>query len=162
MQRKAGFVGFLLISIAMASCSAASDTSSNSACSSGMAWNGGNKGSEFMNPGMDCVGCHQANQAPKLAVAGTVYTSGTDLDLCTGNAGAVIEITDANKVVTNFTSNQLGNFYGRNNTFAMPYTARITLNGKERKMLSPQTSVACNSCHTASGLNGAPGRILLP
>ena len=163
-MRKAYLLSTILIAaLAGFGCSSSPDTTANSACTSGLAWAGGNSGSEFMYPGRDCVGCHASNGAPKLAIAGTVYTTFTDLDSCTGTAGAVVEITDANKVVTTFTSNQVGNFFARTSTaIAMPYTAKIKMNGKERVMATPQATAACNSCHTASGLNGAPGRILAP
>ena len=34
--------------------------------------------------------------------------------------------------------------------------------GAERQMMGEQSVGSCNSCHTAGGANGAPGRILLP
>ena len=44
----------------------------------------------------------------------------------------------------------------------MPFTAKVTYQGRERAMTAPQTSGDCNGCHTQAGANGAPGRITLP
>ena len=34
--------------------------------------------------------------------------------------------------------------------------------GKERAMLTSQTTGDCNTCHAVTGTSGAPGRIALP
>ena len=44
----------------------------------------------------------------------------------------------------------------------MPFTAKVTHQGRERAMTTTQTSGDCNGCHTQAGANGAPGRITLP
>jgi hypothetical protein len=44
----------------------------------------------------------------------------------------------------------------------MPFRAKVVADGRERVMLMPQTNGDCNACHTESGKNGAPGRIVLP
>ncbi len=141
-------------------------TSSDSSCiSSGTRWTGGNSGSSSMNPGMDCIACHQ-NGGPHYLVAGTVYSSGTDADGCDGVASVSIELkaVGTGETVT-ATSNGVGNFYLNSNQMfpaGTKYTARVIANGKARAMTTPQTSGACNSCHTADGTNGAPGRVLIP
>jgi hypothetical protein len=38
----------------------------------------------------------------------------------------------------------------------------VTYMGRERAMVTMQTSGDCNSCHTQNGANAAPGRIVLP
>jgi hypothetical protein len=57
--------------------------------------------------------------------------------------------------------NAAGNFYSSKSTagFPLPYRARIVANGKTVAMATPQTEGDCNTCHTATGMNGAPGRI---
>lgn len=53
-----------------------------------------------------------------------------------------------------------GNFYGGTVGVPSPYTARVVVNGVvTSQMLTPQTNGDCNSCHTALGAQGAPGRI---
>jgi hypothetical protein len=47
-------------------------------------------------------------------------------------------------------------------TFPVPYTARVKANGKVNAMAAAQTNGDCNSCHTAAGAEGAPGRVLFP
>ena len=73
-----------------------------------------------------------------------------------------VEITDVNGKVITTTTNAVGNF-ATNASFKAPYTARIyDAAGNERKMIKAQTSGDCNTCHTAAGLNNAPGRIVAP
>jgi hypothetical protein len=57
--------------------------------------------------------------------------------------------------------NGVGNFY-TSITITPPFHAKVIQNGKERAMGVSQTNESCNSCHTQSGANGAPGRITLP
>jgi hypothetical protein len=45
---------------------------------------------------------------------------------------------------------------------ATPFTAEVIYQGQSVSMTTPQTSGDCNSCHTESGANGAPGRIVVP
>lgn len=79
-----------------------------------------------------------------------------------GVAGVVLELTDADGVITTVTSNSAGNFVVLETTIATPYTAKLTYEGRERVMATPQTELSCNACHTETGANGAPGRILAP
>jgi hypothetical protein len=140
-------------------------TSADSSCvSSGTRWTNGNSGSSQMNPGMDCIACHGQGEGPHYAVAGTVYSALDDADTCDGLSGIKVELksVDTGETVT-ATSNSAGNFYLNSLPFSGKYTARVlTSSGAPRAMTTPQTSGACNSCHTAAGLNGAPGRIVVP
>ena len=141
-----------------------STTSDPSCISSGTRWTGGNSGSTAMNPGMDCIGCHGNGHGPRYAVAGTVYSDGADADTCDGVGSVSVELksVDTGETVT-ATSNSAGNFYlNTNQMFAGKYTARVIANGKVRAMNTPQASGACNSCHTATGSGGAPGRVIMP
>ncbi len=145
----------------LASCAT---TSADSSCiSSGTRWTGGNSGSSAMNPGTDCIACH-ASEGPKYAVAGTVYSDGSDADGCDGIASVSVELksVDTGETVT-ATSNGAGNFYlASNKMFAGKYTARVIANGKARAMNTPQSIGACNACHTSAGAGGAPGRVIIP
>ncbi len=124
-----------------------------------------------MHPGRACVDCHRSRgRGPLYTIAGTVYATGHDPDDCFGADGggmAVVEITDATGAVTRLTPNAIpvlgsaGNFFS-SAAIATPYTARVLYQGRVRAMLTPQTSGDCNSCHTAAGTTGAPGRIALP
>ncbi len=140
-------------------------TNADSSCiSSGTRWVNGNSGSSEMNPGMDCIACHKNSQeGPQYAMAGTVYSDGADADTCDGLSGVSVELksVDTGETVT-ATSNGAGNFFLRNVPFSGKYTARVIANGKARAMVSAQTSGACNSCHTAAGGSGAPGRVIIP
>ncbi len=117
-----------------------------------------------MEPGGACVACHDWGEGPAFRFAGTVFSKQNEADQCTGLAGAKVEITDANGQILFLTSNSTGNFYtsGRGVTVATPYRAKLVYAGGEKPMSSSQTDGDCNACHTAAGLNGAPGRIWAP
>jgi len=136
-----------------------------SVCTSKTNWTGGNRGSSSMNPGKACIACHQMGEGPSFTLAGTVYPTAHEPDLCNGasgsSTGARIVITDAAGKVITLTPNAVGNFDYKG-TVATPYKASVTYMGRERHMLTAQTSGDCNGCHTTSGAMSAPGRVLLP
>ncbi len=123
-----------------------------------------------MNPGRDCLSCHSSGEE-QMQLAGTVYPTAHEPDMCVG-AGSQAGITGVQVVITDSASHTLtltpsssGNFHNSNGLpagWTMPYTVKVLYQGRERDMSTPQTSGACNSCHTATGTNGAPGRIMLP
>ena len=119
----------------------------------------------FVNPGKACITCHTSGgEGPKYAVAGTVYSDGSDTDGCNGVAGVSVELIPVGpgNPVT-LTTNSAGNFFASaNQMFAGKYTARVIQNGKARVMTTPQTNGDCNSCHTLDGSGGAPGRVMTP
>jgi hypothetical protein len=132
-------------------------------CSSGAYWTGGDRESALMHPGRACgsASCHGAEQ-----FGGTVFPTGHEPDECNGIAGgAQVIIKDANGVTYTLSVNGVGNFRRRIRGLALPYTAKVVVGGRERPMLTPQTSGDCNQCHTATGTpapTGAPGRVMSP
>lgn len=138
-------------------------------CTSGTFWTGGDEESPFMHPGGACVACHkQKGEGPQYAIAGTVFPTAHEPTDCNAQVAegppidtAVIEITDANGVVSTIAVNKVGNFF-RKAAVAKPYKARVLYDGKERVMVAEQTSGDCNVCHTQNGKDDAPGRVLLP
>src|SRR5687767_290863 len=62
-------------------------------CSSGSYWSEGNDGDRAMNPGLPCIACHTNpppdadKPPPRFSVAGTVYPSFHEPDLCEGVDG---------------------------------------------------------------------------
>lgn len=133
-------------------------------CTSMSKWTGGNRESASMNPGMACISCHSRGEGPSFSIAGTVYPTGHEPDLCNstvGNAGARVVIIGADGQQVTLTPNAAGNFSSRN-AIKLPYQAKITYQGRERLMLTAQTSGDCNSCHTQNGDKMAPGRITVP
>ena len=135
-------------------------------CTSGTTWTGGNEGSAVMNPGLACISCHAGTggEAPQFTIAGTVYSTGHEPNLCNGangtNGARVVIVDAANRTVT-LTPNAAGNFT-YSGAITTPYTAKVTYQGRERIMPVAQTSGDCNTCHTQNGTSGAPGRITLP
>jgi len=135
-------------------------------CTSMTNWTKGNRGSASMNPGMACNTCHKTTggEAPTFSIAGTVYPTGHEPDLCNstlGTDGARIVITGADGKMVTLTPNAAGNFSSEAQ-IKTPFQAKVTYQGRERLMLTAQTSGDCNSCHTQNGTNMAPGRITVP
>jgi mono/diheme cytochrome c family protein len=133
-------------------------------CTSGTTWPWGNEGSPDMNPGMACKGCHSLGEGPVFSVAGTLYPTVHEPDLCNGadaSTGAHVVITGADGRSLTLAPNSAGNFFSEM-VVALPYRAKVVTAAGERAMTAQQTSGDCNSCHTQVGANGAPGRIMLP
>ncbi|HXI55868.1 MAG TPA: hypothetical protein VNO55_07400 [Polyangia bacterium] len=140
-------------------------------CTSKKTWTGGNRGNQQMNPGLACIACHSmGGDGPRFSIAGTLYPTAHEPDLCNGvngtTAGAQIVIVGANGQQVTLTPNAAGNF-DSSATVTKPYKAKIVYMGRERAMITAQTSGDCNSCHTQNGAMPtgtmkAPGRILLP
>jgi len=136
-------------------------------CTSNKTWTGGTDGSKDMQPGAACIACHSSKgggEAPMFAVAGTVYPTAHEPDECygaSGSSGMRVVITGADGKVLTLTPGSSGNF-SYQGSLATPYTAKVTDSNGERAMGAAQTSGDCNACHTQSGTNSAPGRIIVP
>jgi hypothetical protein len=131
-------------------------------CTSGITGNGG--ASPLMNPGRACISCHAGGEGPRFAVAGTLYPSAHEPDMCygvNGENGARVVIAGADGKVLTLVPNASGNFY-YSGVLALPFRAKVTYMGRERAMAAGQTSGDCDACHTQNGALGSPGRILLP
>lgn len=137
-------------------------------CTSGKTFNS-RKEDANMNPGLPCIACHQKEERKAIvAVGGTVYPTLHEPDLCLGLPGDVDEaevvITDAAGKETRLGVGANGNFSARTRDvrFTFPIRAKVVYGGRELEMKKEQSSGDCNSCHTESGTEGAPGRITLP
>jgi hypothetical protein len=126
-------------------------------CTSKKTWTSGS--GPDMRPGNDCRGCHS------FTIAGTVYPTFNEPNNCdgTGAGGIKVLITGADNVTLTLTpSTASGNFYS-NTTVKTPFSVKLTNSaGASRSMVAHQTAGNCNSCHTPTGANGAPGRIMAP
>ena len=129
-------------------------------CTSGRYWTSGNSGSSSMHPGSACAGCHTSGEEA-FTLGGTVYPTAHEPTDCYGIGGATIQITDARGAVTTFTANGAGNFHAYA-AFAYPIHATVIANGKTRVMAGAVMTADCNSCHTQTGAQAAPGRIVMP
>jgi hypothetical protein len=149
------------------------------ACMSGQHWTAGNSESELMNPGLACRSCHlgqnfqnqnpggQAEPRKAYFFMGTAYPAPHQEDLCASTvpSDAVIEILDTTDVVKlTLPVNAAGNFRSMSTMAGVPvpYKARVRANGKVNTMGAAQSDGDCNTCHTALGASGAPGRIFFP
>lgn len=142
-------------------------------CSSGKMWTQGNHESPRMNPGLACLDCHEGSGEPEVAerfaIAGTVFPTGHEPDLCDGIDGAarsvIVEVTTADMKVLQLPVNAAGNFMydaSESGPIVFPIRARVLEGDRVRAMASPQSTGDCNACHTQSGTLGAPGRIVEP
>ena len=91
---------------------------------------------------------------------------GVDDELdCRGVPGVTVELLDADDVVfAAEVTNAAGNFFVRAEPGSSFQTFRVRLHweGRTREMLGHVGSGDCNSCHTPTGANDAPGRIVAP
>lgn len=132
-------------------------------CLSGLRWTGGDRESPRMRPGSDCIACHaERGEAEEITLAGTVYGAVNEANECFGVADVEIVLTGADGQVVTLHSNEAGNFSREHLSIAVPYTAKLVYEGRERAMVMAQTELSCNSCHGQIGLNNAPGRIIVP
>jgi hypothetical protein len=100
------------------------------------------------------------SRAPHLGAAGTVFQTMNEPDLCDGLGGVTVDVVDANGTLETMTTNSAGNFY-TTHTLAYPIHARIRTASGTREMVGAVPTGDCNSCHTRTGANDAPGRIAL-
>jgi cytochrome c5 len=132
-------------------------------CTTNAFYTGGEGGQ--MEPGRACISCHlqrSDDQPPPLGAGGTVYMTGHEPDRCNGvPGGATVEITDATGATIALPINGAGNFYTLS-PLAFPIHAKVVTATGTRAMGRDVPTGDCNSCHTQSGTNGAPGRIALP
>jgi hypothetical protein len=135
-------------------------------CTSKSAWMGGLSASAEMTPGRPCIACHAMTpRAPQYTIAGTIFPGSHDPDDCNGVDGlgvAVAFFVDPGaELGPRVQVNRVGNF---SIGAATPpaYRVKIIAAGKESIMQTPVTNGDCNACHTASGTQGASGRLLKP
>ena len=129
-------------------------------CTSGKFWTSGTNGS--MRPGEACQACHQKQGGPIFSIAGTVYPTAHEPKDCNGSPGNMsVVVTDKNNKVVTIPVNGVGNFYS-GASIAAPFTVKVQSSQKTRAMSGSLTSGDCNSCHTQTGANNAPGRIMAP
>ena len=142
-------------------------------CSSNVYWKEGDKISDLMHPGGACNACHDKTPtAPNFTVAGTVYPTSHEPDNCNGVTGGVvmdggmaeiaIVITDrTGRTLPPIPVNSVGNFKYEVEVLK-PFNVKVVSKGKENKMMMQAPHGDCNSCHTQTGEQMAPGRITMP
>ena len=124
-----------------------------------------------MNPGLSCVACHVREgeddwEVPRV-VGGTVYAGFREEDLCNGTNGGAdrvhVEVTDADGYTVSLPVQATSGNFGSNDNLRFPVKAKVvSASGKVREMVRAVDHGDCNTCHTATGAEGAPGRIRVP
>ena len=118
--------------------------------------------SPVMEPGNDCLACHAEGQS-KLpwTLSGTIYAA-PDARAEQGIAGVEVQATGSDGKVLTLESNSAGNFYTRE-TVAFPVQLRLRRGDQVKEMTRTLDGVTgCASCHAATPVEGAPGRLYLP
>jgi hypothetical protein len=118
---------------------------------------------ETMAPGTACGACHLVIGKP-LYIAGTVFPTLHEADLCLGVSDVKVELVDNSGATHLLDVNSSGNFLDNSllELWPSPWTVAVVRGTARRPMVGTVTSGDCNSCHTAPGANSAPGRILAP
>ncbi len=104
-----------------------------------------------MNPGDNCLRCHDGATATAFTAAGTVYPSAAAAD-GEGIAGATVTIVGATRTVS-MDTNAAGNFFFTD-AFGFPATVKVTRSGRTLAMAAQITKGGCaasNLCHPAAG-----------
>lgn len=140
-------------------------------CTSGELWNRNRQEGPEHLPGSACNRCHHEEnaasghgEAPIFNFAGTVYPTAHEPELCIARGaegGEVIVVYESGHVVIE-PINATGNFMHHAEAGTGAYLAKVVWNGRERQKRNPQTDGDCNTCHSAQGHEGSPGRIVLP
>lgn len=120
---------------------------------------GGDLGSPLMNPGQDCLACHDGSTARQFTAAGTVYpTSGSAANQGLGDV--TVRFRDmSGAIVKELVSNAAGNFYTAD---PLPIAVRIEIQGGSTiRRMGPSASspVSCNRCHQPGGETSRVGLI---
>lgn len=137
-------------------------------CSSNTHWTKKDRGSTLMRPGGECIACHdREGDAPSYTAAGTVYATAHEPDDCNGidaSEPTKVVITDAKGKTYTATANSVGNFFFASRAFPMevPLRAKVVRGNKTREMKDPAMHGDCNKCHTETGIEKAPGRVMAP
>ncbi len=129
----------------------------------------------LMDPGRACLVCHQQRGGPRFSMAGTVYPTAHEPDMCIGIAGLQVVATDTAGATLTMTVNSAGNFCADPGdpkkcqttgtlNLVPPFSVKVVnpTTGATRPMGGTITSGDCNVCHSQNGANGAPGRIFQP
>ncbi len=140
-----------------------------STCTSGKTFAG--RQGDSMRPGEACNTCHKSQRVNRIfAFAGTVYPTGHEPNDCVGTVEGPLQVvvTDSTKAEVKIpvSAGNNGNFSLLTTKLVAPFTVRVenTATGKSRAMTRTLAAGEgdCNSCHTDSGTNSAPGRIVAP
>ncbi len=92
----------------------------------------------LMEPGSDCLECHDGGEARRWTAAGTW-----------GGQGNAVSIQDAGGKSFTLRTNQAGNFYTAE---SLSFPLRVSVNG--RAMPSAVSDGSCNRCHGEGGRGG--------
>lgn len=115
--------------------------------------------SPTMDPGVDCLSCHDGLQARAWTIAGTLFDNPTPPAKAVD--GAEVLVTDADHRELTLRTNSAGNFYTAE-PLRFPVTVEVQKDGKRFGMNDTPQIGNCNYCHVKPGPEDALGHIFLP
>ncbi|MBN1961992.1 MAG: hypothetical protein JW841_13685 [Deltaproteobacteria bacterium] len=116
-----------------------------------------NENNPLMNPGDNCISCHDGSEASKFTAAGTVYAD-PEAAADSGLAGVEIHITDSEGHSVTLKSNDAGNFYTAEK-LTPPLNKEVRKNGITISSSTQADTGACATCHTIPPAQQTSGRI---
>lgn len=114
----------------------------------------------LMDPGEDCVACHNSGEGPDWTFAGTVFRA-LDSPASDGVRGVKVHAVDATGRRVTVTSNEAGNFYLADR-LTFPLQVSVERGGRTSEMEDPVLDGGCNRCHDVPPQELAAGRIVAP
>lgn len=126
------------------------------------------KSTGLHNQGFDCLSCHYSGGPGEkvFTIGGTIFRKkdAPDKDVASAAEGYTVQLVLRNcQTVTANKGRGSGNFYmnfSPSEDF-IPFVIDPSGNRVNRSAaVHPKDRLRCNSCHTQSGVNGAPGRIV--
>jgi hypothetical protein len=108
----------------------------------------------LMDPGQDCVECHNSGEGPDFTFAGTVFPSLNSAE-SDGVRGVKVRVTDSNGKTVTVVSNEAGNFYLRDRLAFPLVRVEVERDGRVEVMDDDGVPIpvaegdgGCNRCHT--------------
>jgi len=129
------------------------------------------------NQGKSCLSCHSAPakgaNGKAFLSGGTVYTTlnGTDSKNYADGFTIRLLLDGGSQPIYRVKSRRgTGNFYSKDSALSSSYkfTAQVIMNNTDKNVVNSSKKnshntekyLSCNNCHTATGKNGAPGRVI--
>lgn len=116
------------------------------------------------NQGEDCLTCHDASQARLFTSGATVYTNLDSIDSYADGYTIRLVLENTQTLIDYIPKYGTGNSHTPYEESINTFTAKVldananVVNSSEQNS-HDSSQLNCNSCHTAEGTSGAPGRI---
>lgn len=108
------------------------------------------------------VACKRLRTTKLFAFPRLLLTACSGSDSASGLGGPDRDAGSGDTTADTTSDTSAGNFYlsAGSSRIVMPYTARVTMNGRTYAMETETSNGDCNSCHTPGGNGDTQGRIV--